>query len=57
MNKNEQVQLCSLLAKLRYILMEDMTKNIKEDVFKRNQELIEAINKLLPYSRIDGDIK
>lgn len=57
MNKNEQVQLCSLLAKLRYILMKDLVNATNQDFIKHNNELIEAINKLLPYSRIDGDIK
>jgi len=57
MNKNEQTQLCGLLAKLRYILMEDMIKVTNDDYIKKNNELIEAINKIIVYSRIDGDVK
>ncbi len=57
MNKNEQAQLCMLLAKMRYDIMEIMTnQNLDKDYFKKCDDLISAINRILSYSYIDGKI-
>lgn len=54
MNKQEQSEMCRLLAKLRYDIMELIT-NTKSEVIKIEQtKLIEAINKILVYTYIDG---
>ena len=54
MNKNEQAQLCMLLAKMRYDIMETMThQNLDEDYFNKCDDLLSAINRILSYSYID----
>lgn len=54
MNKNEQSQLCMLLAKLRYDIMETIIGATNEKFIKEQNTLIEAINKILGYSYIDN---
>lgn len=52
MNKNEQAQLCMLLAKLRYDLMEFGAKTwYKDDEYI---DLVDAINKIMAFSYLDG---
>ena len=53
MNKNEQAQLCMLLAKLRYDIMETLISATNEKYIEEQNNLIEAINKVLSYSYID----
>ncbi len=58
MNKNEQAQLCMLLAKMRYDIMKLITDNIHNKTFVSKQdEILSAINKVISYSYIDGNIK
>lgn len=55
MNKDEQSQLCMLLAKMRYDVMEEISSlmiNCQE--YKNQEELLNAINKVMCYSYIDG---
>ena len=53
MNKNEQSQLCMLLAKLRYDIMETLIGASNNKFIEEQNKLIEAINKILSYSYID----
>ena len=58
MNKNEQSQLCMLLAKMRYDIMKLMTECIdNENYVKQCDEILSAINKVMSYSYIDGNKK
>lgn len=58
MNKNEQSQLCMLLAKMRYDIMKSMTECINnKDYIKKCDEILSAINKVMGYSYIDVNIK
>lgn len=58
MNKNEQAQLCMLLAKMRYDIMKLITDNVHNKTFVSKQdEILSAINKVISYSYIDGNIK
>lgn len=58
MNKNEQSQLCMLLAKMRYDIMKSMTECIdNEDYVKECDEFLSAINKVMGYSYIDENNK
>lgn len=54
MNKQEQSDLCRLLAKLRYDIMEMMVSTKTEVVKSEQTKMIEAINKILVYTYIDG---
>ncbi len=52
MNKNEQAQLCMLLAKLRYDLMEFNAKTgFLNDEYN---DLVGAINKIMAFAYLDG---
>lgn len=53
MNKNEQAQLCMLLAKLRYDLMETCAKTGFNN--KNINDVLEAINKIMSFGIIDGN--
>lgn len=56
MNKQEQSDLCALLAKLRYDMMEIiLDKEGKND--NKENEIINAINKILSVTMIDGTYK
>lgn len=57
MNKNEQAQLCMLLAKLRYDVMESMINASSKSYLDDCRKLIDAINKVLTYTSIDGSNK
>ena len=58
MNKNEQAQLCMLLAKMRYDIMETMTHpDLDKKYFKECDDLLSAINRIIAYSYIDGNNK
>lgn len=58
MNKNEQSQLCMLLAKMRYDIMKSMIECIdNENYVKQCDEILSAINKVMSYSYIDGNKK
>ena len=54
MNKQEQSELCKLLAKLRYDAMETSINCTNNDLIKEQNKLIEAINLIMVYSYIDG---
>ena len=54
MNKNEQSQLCMLLGKLRYDIMETLINSTNGEFIEEQKNLIEAINKILSYSYIDN---
>ena len=54
MNKNEQSQLCMLLGKLRYDIMETLINSTNGEFIEEQNNLIEAINKILSYSYIDN---
>lgn len=55
MNKQEQSELCRLLAKMRYDIMKYITcPNITEEYYKECDELLTAINRIMVYSYIDG---
>ncbi len=54
MNKNEQSQLCMLLAKMRYDIMKSMAECIdNKNYVKQCDEILSAINKVMSYSYID----
>lgn len=53
MNKTEQVQLCMLLAKLRYDLMEACAKTGFNN--KNINDILDAINKIMAFGIIDGN--
>lgn len=55
MNKYEQSQLCMLLAKMRYDIMEMMKDANNLTYCKECNEVITAINRILGYSYINGD--
>ena len=56
MNKNEQSQLCMLLAKMRYDIMEDMSYLIANGQdYEYKEELLNAINRILGYSYFDNN--
>lgn len=57
MNKNEQLQLCMLLVKLRYEIVESIINEDDESYFDECHQLIEAINRVLAYTPIDGSNK
>lgn len=58
MNKNEQSQLCMLLAKMRYDIMKSMTECIdNKNYVKQCDEILSAINKVMSYSYIDVNKK
>lgn len=57
MNKNEQAQLCMLLAKVRYDIMSDLISSNIEEYKNKCKELMDAINKVLTYTSIDGSNK
>ena len=58
MNKNEQSQLCMLLAKMRYDIMKSMIECIDNEKYvKQCDEILSAINKVMSYSYIDGNKK
>lgn len=57
MNKNEQSQLCMLLAKMRYDIMEMLQDTSNSDFIKECDEVISAINRILGYSYINGNNK
>lgn len=57
MNKNEQSQLCMLLAKMRYDIMEMAQDAINSNFIKECDEVISAINRILSYSYINGNNK
>ena len=57
MNKNEQSQLCMLLAKMRYDIMEMLQNASDTDFIKECDEVISAINRILSYSYINGNNK
>mgnify|MGYP000112779481 CR=1 FL=1 len=57
MNKNEQSQLCMLLAKMRYDIMEMLQDTSNSDFIKECDEVISAINRILSYSYINGNNK
>lgn len=56
MNKQEQSDLCALLAKLRYDMMELIVEKEGKDTSKEN-EIINAVNKILNVTMIDGTYK
>lgn len=54
MNKQEQSELCRLLAKMRYDIMKEIIfPNITNKHFKRCNDLLTAINMIMGYSYID----
>lgn len=54
MNKQEQSELCRLLAKMRYDIMKEISfPNITKEHFKRYNDLLTAINMIMGYSYID----
>ena len=54
MNKQEQSELCKLLAKMRYDIMKEIVcPNITKEYYNKCDELLKAINKLMCYSYID----
>ena len=58
MNKNEQSQLCMLLAEMRYDIMKSMIECIDNEKYvKQCDEILSAINKVMSYSYIDGNKK
>lgn len=58
MNKNEQSQLCMLLAKMRYDIMKSMIECIdNKNYVKQCDEILSAIKKVMSYSYIDGNKK
>lgn len=57
MNKNEQSQLCMLLAKMRYDIMEMIVGASSEKFIKECDEIISSINRVLGYSYFSGNKK
>lgn len=57
MNKQEQSDLCRLLGKLRYDVMDSMQGASNSEFIESQNELIKAINLILTYSYIDGNNK
>ena len=57
MNKNEQSQLCMLLAKMRYDIMEMSQDASNSNFIKECGEVISSINRILSYSYINGNNK
>lgn len=57
MNKNEQAQLCMLLAKLRYDVIENMINANDKKYLDDCEKLINAINKVLTCTSINGGNK
>lgn len=57
MNKQEQSELCRLLGKLRYDIMDSMQGATNGNFIESQNKLIEAINLILTYSYIDGNSK
>ena len=57
MNKNEQSQLCMLLAKMRYDIMEMSQDASNSNFIKECTEVISSINRILSYSYINGNNK
>ena len=54
MNKEEQAELCKLLAKMRYDIMFLLgEQNISKNYRKKCYELLTAINRIMSYSYID----
>ena len=54
MNKEEQAELCKLLAKMRYDIMFLLgEQNISKNYHKKCDELLTAINRIMSYSYID----
>ena len=55
MTREEQSQLCMLLAKMRYDIMKDMSIHPTSKIYwKKCDELLSAINRIMSYSYIDG---
>lgn len=55
MNKSEQSQLCMLLGKLRYDVMETIIEpNLSDETREEYEEMLKAINRILVYSSIKG---
>lgn len=55
MNKSEQSQLCMLLGKLRYDVMETIIEpNLSNETREEYEEMLKAINRILVYSSIKG---
>lgn len=57
MNKQEQSDLCRLLGKLRYDIMDSIQGASNNEFIENQNKLIEAINLILTYSYIDGGNK
>ena len=57
MNKQEQSELCRLLGKLRYDIMDSIQGATNGEFIESQSKLIEAINLILTYSYIDGNSK
>ena len=54
MNKQEQSELCRLLAKMRYDIMKEMFSfDMTKEVSKNLNELLTSINRIMGYSYID----
>lgn len=54
MNKQEQSELCRLLAKMRYDIMKEIVcPSITKEYYKKCNDLLTAINKIMGYSYID----